>query len=106
MTAVSAAEARVARAGLAFSASVRDASLAGRETAERVASTLRPLLIGAGILVGAVIVTRLWRDSRQPPAGRAAAVSRRSPWSRLARSAGVALATVAARRIAERWLAP
>src|SRR3954469_24217366 len=49
---VDAAEARVSRARVALSASLRDASLAGRETVERVAWAARPLLIGVGVLAG------------------------------------------------------
>src|SRR4051812_30818158 len=62
---IGAAEARLTRAGVAFSASLRDASVAGRETVARVAWAARPLLIGVGILAGAVVVTRLWRGPRQ-----------------------------------------
>jgi len=104
-TSVADAEARVARAGAAFSESLHEASLAGRETAERVASTLRPLLLGAGVLAGALVVARLWRSSGRSRAARPA-VSTRSPWAVLVRSAGVALATMAARRLAERWILP
>jgi hypothetical protein len=103
--AVDAAEARLTRAGVAFSASLRDASHAGRETVERVAWAARPVLIGIGVLAGAVIVTRWWRGPRQPQQRRllAAEPSPRQ-WPALARSLAFALATVAVRRLAERWL--
>ncbi len=102
---IDAAEARLTRAGLAFSESLRDASVAGRETVERVAWAARPLLIGAGILAGVIVVTKLWRSPRpaQPrrlPAAQPAA----RQWPALARSLAFALAAVAVRRLAARWL--
>lgn len=88
--ALSAPEERVARARVAFSASLHEASLAGRETVERAAWVVRPLLVGAGILAGAVVVTHWWRGKRRP--------------RELPRSLALALAAVAARHLAERWL--
>lgn len=102
---IDAAEARLTRAGAAFSASLRDASVAGRETVERVAWAARPLLIGAGILAGAVVVTRLWRGVRPAePRRLPAAQPTTRPLRALARSLAFALATMAVRRLAARWL--
>jgi hypothetical protein len=102
---IDAAEARLARAGVAFSASLRDASVAGRETVERVAWAARPLLIGVGILAGAVVVTRWWRGARQtPPRRLLAAQPTTQQWPALARSLALALAAVAVRRLTARWL--
>ena len=102
---IDAAEARLTRAGVAFSASLRDASVAGRETVERVAWAARPLLIGAGILAGVIVVTRLWRGTRQTPLRRLpAAQPAARQWPALARSLAYALAAVAVRRLTARWL--
>lgn len=102
---IDAAEARLTRAGVAFSASLRDASVAGRETVERFAWAARPLLIGAGILAGVVVVTRLWRGTRQPEPRRLPAAQPTRQWPALARSLAFALAAVAVRRLTARWLA-
>lgn len=104
---VDAAEVRVTRARVALSASLRDASLEGRETVERAVSAVRPLLIGVGILAGAVVVVQWWRGTRQTRGRRLPAplaTTRQRP--NLARSLAFALATAAARHLAERWFGP
>jgi hypothetical protein len=102
---ISAAEASVARAEVEFSASVKAASLLGRETAERVVSVARPVLIGVGILAGTLLAVRLLRGGVRPaPRGNAAPT--RSLLSELGRAAAVSLAVMAGRRIAERWIGP
>ena len=103
-TGVAAAEASVVRAEVAFAASLHDASLVGRETAQRVVSVLRPVLIGVGLVTGALIAVRLLRgpSRAQGSAFRATAVN--PIWSELARSGALALTTVVARRLGERWL--
>jgi hypothetical protein len=104
-TGIDAAEARLTRAGVAFSASLREASVAGRETVERFAWAARPLLIGAGILAGGVVVARLWRGTRQPQVRRLpAAQPAARQWPALARSLAFALAAMAVRRLTARWL--
>jgi hypothetical protein len=101
---VAAAEASVARAGVAFSASLQEASLVGRETGGRVVAVVRPLLIGVGVLAAAAIAVQLLRgpgrERRQ-----VARTARSDPfWSELARKGATLVMTVVARRFAERWL--
>jgi hypothetical protein len=102
---ITAAEAGVARAGVAFSASLRDASLAGTDTARRVVSAARPLLIGVGVLAGALLAVRLLSGSRATPARRPAAPAR-SVWAELVRTTAISLAAAAGQRLAARWLGP
>jgi hypothetical protein len=106
-SAIAVAEAGVARAGVEFSASVQAASLAGRDTAERMVSRVRPIVIGLGVVAGTLLVVRLLRGSssaRSPE--RHGTSARSSVWSELARSAAISLATVAGRRLVERLLRP
>jgi hypothetical protein len=106
-SAIAVAEADVARAGVEFSASVQAASLIGRDAAERMASAVRPIVIGLGVVAGTLLVVRLLRGSSSAPSPeRHGASSRSSVWSELARSAAISLATVAGRRLVERLLRP
>ena len=102
---IRAAEAGVARAGIAFSASLHDASLAGTDTAKRVISAARPVLLGLGVLAGALLVVRLVQGPRVAQAARPLARTR-PVWAELARTAAIALAAAAGRRLAERLLSP
>jgi len=102
---IAAAEARVARAGAAFSTSLRNASLTGAASARRLASVARPVLIGVGVLAAVVVVARLLPWPRVTPAPRRAPPAR-SLWSDLARTTALSLAAVAGRHLAQRWLGP
>jgi hypothetical protein len=102
---IAAHEDAVVRAGLAFSASIQDASAAGRGTIRRAASVARPVLIGVGVLVvaglGIGFVRRLPKKSGflvPTP------IASTGPWSELARAVVVAFAAAAGRRLVERWL--
>lgn len=99
------AERDAARAGDAFSSSLRDASHAGVETIKRVASALRPVLSGAGFVAVAILAVRLLRGpGRSSGRQREPAAAKRPLWAVLARSAAVALASAAGRHVAERWI--
>jgi len=102
---ITAAEAGVARAGVAFSASLRDASLAGTDTARRVVSAARPLLIGVGVFAAALLAVRLLQGSRPAPERRAGAPVR-SAWAELARATAISIAATAAQRLAGHFLGP
>jgi len=100
------AEEGVARAGAAFSASLRDVSLAGHETAERVGAIVRPVLIGVGLLATVLLAVRLLRGPRQARGfRRASARPTRSLWTELASAAALSLASASGRALAARWLA-
>lgn len=99
---VTAAEAGVARAGRAFSASLHDASLAGADAAKRVVSAARPVLIGVGILACGLLALRLVQGPRGPRVRRTAAGG--SLWPALARATALSLVSVAGRHLAARWL--
>ena len=60
---VAALELDVALANRAFSASLYDASEAGLRAAARFRGAIRPVLIGAAVLGGAVLVLQLARRS-------------------------------------------
>ena len=101
---IASAEQDVARADLAFSASLQDVSLAGRETVERVVSVVRPVLIGIGLVASAILAIRLLRRSPRTRGFRLQAPAARPLWSELARSVTFSFASIAARRLAERWV--
>jgi len=102
---ISAAGEGVARAGAAFSASLHDASLAGRETAERVVSLVRPVMIGIGILAGTVVIIRLLQQASSRTREFHGPTARgRTIWAEAARSLVVSIAAVTGRRLAEHWL--
>jgi hypothetical protein len=102
---IAAAEREVAAADGALSASLHDASLAGRETAERVVSAVRPVVIGIGLLVGVMLAIRLLRRP-----GRERGFQRSSPpfalslGSELARSFAISMASTTGRRLAQGWV--
>jgi hypothetical protein len=102
---IAAAEKDVATADGAFSASLHDVSLAGRETAERVVSVVRPVVIGIGVVVGVMLAIRLLRRPRWAPGFR-----RSSPpfalslGSELARSFAISIASTTGRRLAQGWV--
>jgi hypothetical protein len=99
---IAAKEQAVARAGVAFSASIREASSAGRGTVRRA---VRPILTGLALFavlgLGVALVRRAPKHRRLGVSayGRAS-----SAWPDLARAASVAFAAAAARRLAEHWL--
>jgi hypothetical protein len=97
---VTAAEAGVARAGRAFSASLHDASLAGADAAKRVVSVARPVLIGVGILACGLLAVRLVRG----PRARRPAAAGGSFWPAVGRATAIAFVSVAGRHLAARWL--
>jgi hypothetical protein len=102
---ITAGEDAVTRAEAAFAASLEDASTAGLMMARRVVSEVRPVLIGAGVVVAAVIGIRLLvrprRMGRVPArASLAAPLS-----SELGRAFALSFASVAGRWLAERWVA-
>lgn len=94
-------ESDVALANRAFSESLRDASEAGRQAVGRARGAIRPVLIGAAVLGGAVLLLQLVRGTRVRRSVRAVSpVSRRPFWPNLARSAASAVAMAGARRLA------
>jgi hypothetical protein len=106
---VAGAERAVARAEVAFSASLHDASQAGRETVERVVAAVRPLLIGVGLLAGALLAIRLLRGLRTARGFRLSSRLPSAPAARplgaeLARSLAPSIAATVGRRLAERWV--
>jgi hypothetical protein len=99
---IAARERAVARADLAFAASLEDASEVGRETVLRAVHVVRPMLIGLGLLAGAALVVRVLRTS--PRAHGIRVVKQHSASSELVRSVLLALATAAGRHVAQRLL--
>jgi hypothetical protein len=95
---LAAREQAVARADAAFATSLEDASEAGRETVYRVVFAALPLLVGVGMLAGAVLVVQAFRSPRASRVPR-----QRSLASELARTAVIALASAAGRRVATWW---
>jgi hypothetical protein len=102
---IAAKEEAVVRAGQAFSASVRDVSVAGRDSLERAISVVRPVLIGMSVLtlvgVGLALARGPAKRSIFSTSPRASAPP---PWSNVARAMAVAFAAAAGRRLVERWL--
>jgi hypothetical protein len=93
-----------ARAGLAFSASLDDASQVGMETVAQVGAAVRPVLVGVGVLAFAILTVRLLRD---PPRTRQLGSSNPPRYvglAALARSAGIAVVSVAGRWLVQHCL--
>ena len=101
---VDAAKLEVARAERALSQSLHDASDAGVATLKRAAVVARPVLLGAAAVVGLVWIVRSIRRSREP-AWRRPPPAQRSVFGEVARTAALSLASTAARRLADRYLA-
>jgi hypothetical protein len=101
---IAAREEAVVRAGVAFAASIQDASAAGRGTFQRAISVARPVLIGAGVLAVGGLALGLLRRLPRKRSWRVPATPAVGPWSDLARAAAVAFAAAAGRRLVERWL--
>jgi hypothetical protein len=103
---ITAGEDAVARAEVAFAASLEDASTAGRTMARRLVSGARPVLIGAGLAAVAAIGLRLLlrpRVNGRVPAPAAFATPALLP--ALGRTVALSFAAVAGRWLAERWVA-
>jgi hypothetical protein len=101
---IAAREQDVARADSEFSTSIQQASQAGKATLERAVTMLRPVLIGAAVLATGALVVSLIR-SRKARVSVFSQYQEPSPWPALVRSAALALASAAGRRLADRWLA-
>jgi len=89
----------VARAQRALSSRVREVSVAGEAALARTLATARPVLIGATVMTGVVVLVALVRRSRRARVTNA--VPESSLLGQVARTVVLSLATVAARRLAE-----
>lgn len=100
---VDSARRNVARAEARLSNRWRAAKLAGEKTVDKAFSVGRPVLIGA-VAVGGVawLVSTLTHRGRAK-VRRASAPTEPSLLGEVARAAALALASTAARRLAERW---
>jgi hypothetical protein len=99
------AEREVAQAEEALSHRLSEAKTAGEETLKRALSVAKPVLIGAAVVGGLVWVVSILRRSNSPRSRAVAAVTERSVAAEVFRTAALSLASVAARRVAERYLA-
>jgi hypothetical protein len=103
-TDLDAARRDVARAEARLSNRWRAAKVAGEKSVGRAMSFAKPVLIGAAVVGGiALLVTSLSRRSR-PIVRRVSVPTGPSLLSEVARAAALALASAAARRVAERYL--
>ncbi len=104
-TELDAARRDVARAEARLSSRWRAAKAAGEQSVGRALSVARPLLIGA-VVVGGVtwVVTALVRGRRRGPR-RSSGPVESSILKEMARAAALALASAAARRVAEHYIA-
>jgi hypothetical protein len=94
----------VARAEERLSSSWRAAKVAGEASVGRAMSVARPLLIGAAVVGGiALLVSSLTRRG-QRSARHLTIPSEPSLLAEMTRAAGLALASAAARRLADRFL--
>lgn len=96
----------VERARVALSASLHDASEAGRGVVKRgTQSLVRPLLLGAGLLAGALLAAQLLRRAQGSRGIRTVSTRQaHSFWPELLRTATIALASSAGRRLAGHWI--
>jgi len=94
----------VLRAQRALSSRVREASVAGEAALARTLAGARPVLIGATVVTGVVVLVALLRRSRRPRV--TSGVAERSLLGQVARTLVLSLATVAARRLAESIFPP
>jgi hypothetical protein len=90
----------VARAEAALSERLHEATALGEATVKRAFSAAKPILIGAAVVGGVVwLVSMMRRPRRGPMASRERGVG-----AEVFRAAALSLASVAARRVAERYL--
>lgn len=112
---VDAAKREVEAAERALSHDLRRASNLGKATVNRAKQAAKPVLIAAAVVVGVIFVVSRVRRARQPPllralrrelrdAQRLAAKEQHSALGDAARSAFSALATTAARKLAEGYI--
>lgn len=101
---IAAKEEAVARAELAFSASIHDAEAEGRGTLRRATFGIRPVLIGVGLLAGVGVGLALVRRSSGTSKLMTSESRQPSGWSNLGRAMALAFAAAAGRRLVEGWL--
>jgi hypothetical protein len=102
---IHAARENVARAEARLSNRWRAAKVAGEKTVGRAMTVARPVVIGAVVVGGVVwLVTALSRRGRSSPRRFSAPAEPRSLVSEMTRAAALALASAAARHLADRYL--
>jgi hypothetical protein len=102
---IAAKEDALVRADLAFSASIHDAEAAGTEAIRRVISGVRPVLIGAGLLVAVGVgVASVRRSPGRRRTQRRPELPSAASWSSLGRAVAIAFAAAAGKRLVESWL--
>jgi hypothetical protein len=99
------AEREVAQAEAALSHRLSEAKTVGEETLKRALSVAKPVLIGVAVVGGLVWIVSMLRRSNSSRMRPMAAVTERSVAAEVVRTAALSLASVAARRVAERYLA-
>ncbi len=94
------AELDVAKAEAALSDRLHEATALGEATVKRAFSAAKPILIGAAVVGGVVWIVSMIRRPRRSGAGS----RERGVAAEVFRVAALSLASVAARRLAERYL--
>jgi hypothetical protein len=94
------AEREVAKAEAVLSERLHEATALGEATVKRAFSAAKPILIGAAVVGGVVWLVSMMRRPRRSSMGS----RERSVGAEIFRAAALSLASVAARRVAERYL--
>ena len=96
------AKVEVAQAEAALSKRLHEATVVGEATVKRAFALARPVLVGAVVIGGVVWIASMLRRSRH--GGGRPISTERSVVAEVVRAAALSLASVAARRLGERWL--
>jgi hypothetical protein len=94
----------VERAEARLSSRWRAAKVAGEKSVGRAMSLARPVLIGAAVIGGVALLVSSLRRGRRPSARHYSVPTGPSLAADVARAVALALASTAARRLAERYL--